>query len=115
MKWVESWYISYALLGAAAAGILPILLPVVVAQTSGASQIGLVMAAFSFGGLTAPVWGRLADARRLHKVLLAGGLACTAAASAAFPFTRPFPCASFLRFCRAPVLRPLPPRPTSSL
>ncbi|MGA2764755.1 MAG: MFS transporter [Spirochaetia bacterium] len=90
MRWVESWYISYALLGAAAAGILPILLPVVVAQTSGASQIGLVMAAFSFGGLTAPVWGRLADARRLHKALLAGGLACTAAASAVFPFTRDF-------------------------
>jgi MFS family permease len=87
MKWVESWYASYALLGAAAAGILPILLPVVVAQTSVASQVGLVMAAFSFGGLTAPLWGRLADARRLHRALLAGGLACTAAASALFPFT----------------------------
>jgi Major Facilitator Superfamily len=86
MKWIESWYISYALLGAAAAGILPILLPIVVADTSVASQVGLVMAAFSFGGLTAPLWGRLADGRRLHKALLAGGLACTALASAAFPF-----------------------------
>ncbi len=86
MKWIESWYISYALLGAAAAGILPILLPIVVAESSLASQVGLVMAAFSFGGLTAPLWGKLADERRLHKALLAGGLALTALASAAFPF-----------------------------
>ncbi len=86
MKSIETWYASYALLGAAAAGILPILLPVVVAGTSGASEIGLVMAAFSFGGLTAPLWGRLADARRLHRALLAGGLALTAGSSAAFPF-----------------------------
>ncbi len=86
MKWVESWYVSYALLGAAAAGMLPILLPVAVARTSVASQVGLVMAAFSFGGLSAPLWGRLADARRMHRALLVGGLACTAATSVLFPF-----------------------------
>ena len=84
MMWIEGWYISYALLGASAAGILPILLPLIVSGSSTASQVGLVMAAFSFGGLTAPVWGVLADARRLHKALLSGGLALTALASAAF-------------------------------
>ncbi len=89
MKWIEGWYFSYALLGAAASGILPVLLPLVVAGSQTPSQVGLVMAAFSFGGLTAPLWGRLADLRRLHKVLLAGGLACTACASAAFPFIPP--------------------------
>ncbi len=86
MKGIEAWYSSYALLGVAAAGVLPILLPLVVEQGAGASGIGLVMAAFSLGGLSAPLWGRLADARRLHRALLAGGLALTAAASAAFPF-----------------------------
>jgi DHA1 family tetracycline resistance protein-like MFS transporter len=86
MKWIEGWYVSYALLGVAAAGILPILLPISVEGASGASLVGLVMAAFSFGGLTAPLWGRLADKRRLHKILLAGGLGCAALASAAFPF-----------------------------
>ncbi len=91
MKWIESWYASYALLGAAAAGILPILLPVVVARTSVASQVGLVMAAFSFGGLSAPLWGKLADLRRIHRGLLAGGLACTAFASALFPFLTAVP------------------------
>jgi len=85
MKWIESWYASYALLGVAAAGILPILLPVTVAGASNASLAGLVMAAFSFGGLTAPLWGRLADELRLHKVLLAGGLACAALTTLAFP------------------------------
>ncbi|HUI70620.1 MAG TPA: MFS transporter [Spirochaetia bacterium] len=86
MMWIEGWYVSYALLGASAAGILPILLPIIVSGSSTASQVGLVMAAFSFGGLTAPLWGKLADARRLHTALLSGGLAFTAFACAAFMF-----------------------------
>ena len=91
LKSIEGWYVSYALLGAAAAGILPILLPTVVARTSVAAHVGLVMATFNLGGLSAPFWGRLADARRLHRVLLAGGMACTACASAAFPFAPSLP------------------------
>jgi DHA1 family tetracycline resistance protein-like MFS transporter len=86
MKWVEGWYISYALLGLAAAGLMPILLPLLVGRTSGASGIGFVMAAFSLGGLTSPVWGGLADRFRLHQWLLRGGLICTAAGAAGFPF-----------------------------
>ena len=85
MKWIEGWYSSYALLGVAAAGLLPILLPLEVVRTTGVSQLGIVLAAFSFGGLTAPLWGRLADSRRLHRALLAGGLACIAVGAAVFP------------------------------
>ena len=87
MKWIETWYISYALLGLSAAGLIPILLPLVISQSGGAAEIGLVMAAFSLGGLTAPVWGGLADRFRLHRQLLVAGLFGTALGAAAFPFT----------------------------
>ncbi|MHB8908832.1 MAG: MFS transporter [Syntrophales bacterium] len=86
MQWIETWYLSYALLGLSAAGLLPILLPLLVGQTGGAADIGFVMAAFSLGGLTAPVWGGLADRYRLHRWLLIGGILGTALGAAAFPF-----------------------------
>jgi MFS transporter, DHA1 family, tetracycline resistance protein len=85
MKNIEAWYISYALLGAAAAGVIPILLPLNIAPAAGPTQVGLIMAAFSLGGLTAPLWGRLADRRRLHRPLLAGGLIGLAVGAAAIP------------------------------
>ncbi len=85
MKWIEHWYVSYALLGLSAAGLLPILLPLLAGRSGGAAEIGAVMAAFSLGGLTAPAWGWLADRFRVHQWLLAGGLAGTAAGAALFP------------------------------
>ena len=87
MKWIESWYISYALLGLSAAGLIPILLPLLVGRTSGAADIGFVMAAFSLGGLLAPLWGWLADRYRLHQGLLVGGLLGTAIGAIVFPLT----------------------------
>jgi DHA1 family tetracycline resistance protein-like MFS transporter len=87
MKWIESWYISYAVLGLSAGGLLPIVLPILTGRTNGAAGIGLVMAAFSLGGLSAPVWGGLADRFRLHRQLLAGGLLGTALGATFFPFT----------------------------
>jgi DHA1 family tetracycline resistance protein-like MFS transporter len=87
MKWIESWYISYALLGLSAAGLVPILLPLIISRTSGAADIGLIMAAFSLGGLTAPIWGKLADRFRLHRQLLIWGLFGSALGAAVFPFS----------------------------
>ncbi len=69
------------------AGLAPILLPLIVSRSGSATQVGLVMAAFSIGGLTAPVWGALADRYRLHRVLLVGGLFLIAAGLGIFPFT----------------------------
>ena len=86
-KWIEPWYVAYALLGATAAGLIPILLPVVASRTGRASDVGLVMAAINLGGVTAPVWGSLADRYRLHRWLLAGGLLTVTVGLAAFPFT----------------------------
>jgi len=84
---VEPWYLAYALQGATVAGLTPILLPLAVSRTGNAAHIGLVMAAVSLGGLSAPLWGGLADRYRLHRWLLAGGLLLAAGGLAAFPFT----------------------------
>ncbi len=86
-RWVEPWYWVYALLGATTSGMAPILLPLVVSRTGGVSHIGLVMAAFNLGGLTAPLWGSLADRHRLHRWMLLGGLLATTIGLAAFSFT----------------------------
>jgi DHA1 family tetracycline resistance protein-like MFS transporter len=87
-RWVEPWYLAYAFLGATIGGLAPILLPLAVSQTGSATHIGLVMAAFNLGGLTAPLWGILADRYRLHRWLLSGGLIVTASGLGIFPFTR---------------------------
>jgi DHA1 family tetracycline resistance protein-like MFS transporter len=87
MDWIEGWYISYALLGLSAAGLIPILLPLLVGRTGGAADIGFVMAAYSLGGLMAPLWGWLADRYRLHQRLLVGGLLGTALGAFAFALT----------------------------
>jgi DHA1 family tetracycline resistance protein-like MFS transporter len=84
-RWIEPWYAAYALLGISAAGITPILLPLVVNQAGSPSIVGLVMAALSLGGLTAPLWGGLADRYRLHRWLLSGGLLAVALGLAFFP------------------------------
>jgi MFS family permease len=45
------------------------------------------MAAFNLGGLTALLWGSLADRHRLHRWMLFGGLLLTTIGLAAFPLT----------------------------
>jgi MFS transporter, DHA1 family, tetracycline resistance protein len=85
LQWVEPWYVAYALMGASVAGVIPILIPLMVNSGGGVAQVGVVMAGFSFGGLTAPLWGSLADRYRLHRVLLVGGLALTTLGLVLFP------------------------------
>jgi MFS family permease len=81
--WIQPWYFSYGLQGVAVAGLIPILLPLFVNRSGSPGDVGLVMAAFSLGGLTAPIWGELADRYRLHRLLLAGGLLLTGISLAA--------------------------------
>ena len=73
-RWVEPWRLAYALLGATTSGMVPILLPLMLSCTSGATHTGLVMAAFNLGGLTAPLLGSLAGRHCLHRWMLSGGL-----------------------------------------
>jgi MFS family permease len=84
-KWIEPWYLCYAFLGVAVAGMSPILLPLTVIRAGTPADVGLVMAALSLGGLTAPLWGGLADRLRLHRWLLWGGLLGTALGLVFFP------------------------------
>lgn len=85
LRLIEPWYVSYGLLGAVAAGLIPILLPLAVHRTGGVAEVGLVMAAFGLGGLAAPVWGAAADRYRAHKILLNGGFVVLAVALVGLP------------------------------
>lgn len=84
LRWIEPWYVVYGLLGVAAVGLAPILLPQFVNSHGNAAAVGLVIGAFNLGGLSAPLWGRLAE-HRLHKPLMLGGLGATAAGLAVTP------------------------------
>ncbi|MFA5567732.1 MAG: MFS transporter [Trueperaceae bacterium] len=84
---VEPWFVAYALVGAVAAGLAPLLLPLWVSRGSTAAHVGLVMAALSFGQLSAPLWGQLADKWRAHAQLFVGGLALTGLALASVSLT----------------------------
>ncbi len=95
---IEPWYLSYALLGVSAAGVLPILLPLAVSNTGSITDVGLVIASFNLGGLVSPLWGTLADRYRLHRLLLTGGLLVTAATIASFPGASSLASRSFLAF-----------------
>jgi hypothetical protein len=58
----ETWYLTYALLGAAVGGISPIIIPLLALKRfGGAVQVGFVLAAYNLGGLSAPFWGGIAD------------------------------------------------------
>jgi predicted MFS family arabinose efflux permease len=84
---IEPWYGAYALLGATAGGLLSILLPLHVNQSGHAAHVGLVMSAVGVGGLTAAVWGGMADRYRWHRALFAGGALAAALAFLGFPVT----------------------------
>ena len=86
-QWVEPWYFIYALQGVVIGGMAPMLLPLAVIRAGSPVYVGLVMAAFSLGGLTAPLWGRVADYFRWHPWLLISGFSVTALGLAAFAFT----------------------------
>jgi DHA1 family tetracycline resistance protein-like MFS transporter len=85
--WIEPWFLSYAFLGASVAGLAPILLPLSVGKSGSVADIGLVVGAFNLGGLSAPLWGTLADRKGLHRLLLISGLLGAAITLAVFPFT----------------------------
>ncbi|HEY3357998.1 MAG TPA: MFS transporter [Polyangia bacterium] len=74
-RFVEPWYLACALHGAAVSGLAPILLPLLASRAGGRAWAGYIMAALNLGGLSSPLWGHLTERYRLHRWLLAGGLA----------------------------------------
>ncbi len=90
-RWVEPWYLSYAILGCTMGGMFPILIPLIALKRfSSACHVGLIMAAFNLGGLMAPIWGSVADRYKIHREVLTSGLIITAIALAALSFTNTF-------------------------
>ncbi len=83
VAWIEPWYMAYALLAVVQGGMLPMLLPLAAGGGTGA---GVVVGALNLAGLSAPVWGHVADTRQVHRAILIAGMAVIAAALAALPF-----------------------------
>ncbi|KHO60934.1 Major Facilitator Superfamily [Thermoanaerobacter sp. YS13] len=73
-RFFETWYGSYAILGAIASGLIPILLPLWTQQHSSAANVGIVMSLFGLGQLSAPIWGEIADMLKLNRILFLMGL-----------------------------------------
>jgi len=74
-KWIVQWYYGYALIGVIAAGLMPILLPLMVADLSHRlSWVGIVLGAYNLGLLFSFIWGRLADKYQLHRRLFFSGI-----------------------------------------
>jgi MFS family permease len=77
LPWIEPWFLAYACLGVVQGGMLPLLLPL---SAGGFAHAGVIVGVMNLAGVAAPVWGHLADRRRLHReVLLAGVLMVLAA------------------------------------
>jgi MFS family permease len=69
-RWIEPWYLAYAILGALASGFAIILIPLVVTRSGGpALEIGAAVAAQNLGLLAAPVWRPLADRTQAYRAI----------------------------------------------
>ena len=73
-RWIEPWYVAYAILGALVAGAAVILIPLAVVNNGGsATQIGTAIAAQNFGALFAPAWGWFSDRFKDYRPVFFGG------------------------------------------
>ena len=73
-RWIEPWYVAYAILGALASGSAVILIPLAVTSRGGsATQIGAAIAAQNVGALFAPFWGWASDRFKDYRPIFFGG------------------------------------------
>jgi MFS family permease len=82
LPWIEPWFAAYACLGVVQGGLLPLLLPL---SSETSMEAGTIVGAMNLAGLTAPLWGHLADRKRLHHRVLLAGMLCTLAALIIMP------------------------------
>lgn len=77
-RYSQPWYLGYAFQGAVVLGVAPILIPLIVGNSAGATAAGLVVAAFYTGQLAAPALGWFTDRHAQHKLVYLGGYALLA-------------------------------------
>jgi MFS family permease len=86
-RYVRAWYLAYLLLGIITAGMVPVLLPLMMASVSGRlSTVAYVMGAYNLGLLSSPLWGLLAERHKLHRTLFFVGFVIVGAATALMPW-----------------------------
>lgn len=84
-RWIAPWFGAYAILGASASGLAPLLVPLEISRSGGsASLIGLSVAVQNLGALTAPAWGALADHAKAYRPVFFSGFLLIAAGFALF-------------------------------
>ncbi|MDA8051872.1 MAG: MFS transporter [Rhodospirillales bacterium] len=87
---VAPWYGAYLILGLINSGLLPFLLPLVVAgHGGGVGNVAYVVGAYYAGLLPAPLLGVLVERRRLFRLVFFGGFATLAIGLAGLPAARP--------------------------
>ncbi|MGH7995382.1 MAG: MFS transporter [Opitutaceae bacterium] len=88
-RYTRPWYLAYLLLGIVTAGMVPVLLPLMMMAVSHElSSVACVMGVYDLGLLTSPLWGILAERRKLYRTLFLAGFLFSAMAIAVFPFMR---------------------------
>jgi len=82
---VAPWYLAYAILGLITSGMLPFLMPLMVASTTGKpGLIAYVIGAYNIGLLTAPLLGKFTQRYQLFRpVFFSGFIALTLGLGAA--------------------------------
>jgi MFS family permease len=84
---IAPWYLAYLILGLLTAGLLPFLLPLMVAGVSHRPrEVAYVSGAYNLGLLGAPFLGRLAERRHVYRPVFFGGFFTLGVAFALFPF-----------------------------
>ena len=84
-RWIEPWYVAYAILGALASGAAVILIPLAIANGGGsATQMGGAIAAQNVGALFAPFWGWISDRSKSYRSIFLGGFLLIAAGFVSF-------------------------------
>jgi len=91
-KSVSVWYGSYAILGAVTAALVPVLLPLMVQSLSHRlADVAWVMGAYNAGLLTSPLWGNLADKKKIHHTVFFSGFVIVVVSLTAMPFCKTLP------------------------
>src|ERR1700684_3236048 len=87
-RWIEPWYVAYAILRALASGPAVILIPLAgIARGGSATQIGATIAAQNVGALFAPFWGWLSDRFKDYRPIFFGGFLLIGAGFLGFALT----------------------------